>query len=55
MGHAQKQLVCCITTHLSKTCPIYNSPYVDTWLYVLLTCKQQHIHAQILETHNKVV
>ena len=29
------------------TCPICNLLDVDTWLHVLLQCKQQHIHALI--------
>ena len=38
----------------SKTCPICNSSYVDTWLHVLLKCKQQHIHALVTQRHNKI-
>ena len=37
------------------TCPICNSYEPDTWLHVLLTCKQQHIHALHVKRHNKAV
>ena len=56
MGHARKQLFLGREAYPSKTCPIYNSTdVVDTWLHVLLKCKQQHIHALIIKRHNKVV
>jgi hypothetical protein len=55
MGHARKQLFFGRTAYPSITCPICNSPDADTWLHVLLKCKQQHIHALITTRHNKVV
>ena len=39
----------------SIACPICNSPYPDTWLHVLLNCKQHHIHALQTKRHDKVV
>ena len=55
MGHARKQLFFGKRTYPSKTCPICNSSNVDTWLHVLLKCKQQYIHAPVTKRHNKVV
>ena len=55
MGHARKQLFFSRKAYSLKTCPIYNSIDVDTWLHVLLKCKQQHIHVLITKGHNKVV
>ena len=55
MGHARKQLFFGINAYPSHTCPICNSPEADTWLHVLLKCKQQHIHALITKIHNKAV
>jgi hypothetical protein len=55
MGHARKQLFFGRTAYPSHTCPICNSVEADTWLHVLLKCKQQHIHALITNRHNKAV
>ena len=55
MSHAWKQLFFGREAYPSKTCPICNSSDADTWLHVLLKCKQQHIHALITKWHNKVV
>jgi hypothetical protein len=37
------------------TCPICNSYETDTWLHVLLTCRQQHIHSLHIKRHNKAI
>ena len=55
MGHAQKQLFFGRNAYPSNTCPICNSFEADTWLHVLLKCKQQHIHTLITNRHNKAV
>ena len=55
MDQARKQLFFGIEAYPSKTCPICNSSNADTWLHVLLKCKQQYIHALITKRHNKVV
>ena len=55
MGHAWKQLFFGREAYPSNRCPICNSLDADTWLHVLLKCKQQHIHALITKRHNKVV
>ena len=39
----------------SITCHICNQLDVDTWLHILLNCKQQHIHVLITRRHDKVV
>ena len=39
----------------SITCPICNSSNLDTWLHVLLKCKQHHIHALYTKGHNRAV
>ena len=55
MGHARKQLFFGRIAYPSHTCPICNTQEADTWLHVLLKCKQQHIHALITKRHNKAV
>ena len=55
MGHARKQLFFGRNAYPSSTCPICNSLEVDTWLHVLLKCKQQHIHALLTNKHNKAI
>ena len=55
MGHARKQLFFGRIAYPSHTCPICQSHEADTWLHVLLKCKQQHIHALITNRHNKAV
>ena len=54
-GTCQEQLFFGKTAYPSHTCPICNSLKADTWLYVLLKCKQQYIHTLITNRHNKVV
>ena len=55
MGNARKQLVFGHQRFPSITCPICNSLEPDTWLHVLLTCKQQHLHSLRVQRHNKAV
>jgi hypothetical protein len=55
MGQARKQLFFGREAYPSKTCPICNSLDADTWLHVLLKCKQKHIHTLISKRHNKIV
>src|SRR6202161_365183 len=55
MGNARKQLFFGRQTYPSITCPICNSYEPDTWLHVLLTCRQQHIHALHVTRRNKAV
>ena len=55
MGNAKKQTLFGREAFPSITCPICNSPNPDTWLHVLLKCKQHHIHALRTKRHNKVV
>ena len=55
MGHARKQLFFGREAYASNTCPVCNSLDAETWLHVLLECKQQHIHTLITKRHNKVV
>jgi ribonuclease HI len=53
MGNARKQLFFGPQHYPSIMCPICNSNEPDTWLHVLLTCKQQHIHSLRVKRHNK--
>jgi ribonuclease HI len=55
MGNARKQLFFGRQTYPSITYPICNSYEPDTWLHVLLKCKQQHIHSLHVKRHNKAV
>ena len=55
MGYARKQLFFGREAYPSNTRPICNSSDANTWLHVLLKCKQQHIHALITKRHNKAV
>ena len=55
MGNARKQLFFGREIYPSITCSIYNSLELDTWLHVLLNCRQSHIHAFHTKRHNKVV
>ena len=55
MGNARKQLFFGREAYPSITCSICNSLEPDTWLHVLLNCKQSHIHALRTKRHNKVV
>jgi hypothetical protein len=55
MGNAHKQLFFGTDLYPSITCSIHNSLEPDTWFHVLLTCKQQHIHALRTTRHNKAV
>ena len=45
MGNARKQLFFGREAYPSSTCSICNSLEPDTWLHVLLNCRQSHIHA----------
>ena len=54
MGNAKKQLFFGKEAFLSITCPICNPPDPDTWLHVLLECKQHHIHATGRSLHCQV-
>ena len=55
MGNARKQLFFGREIYPSITCSICNSLEPDTWLHVLLNCRQSHIHALRTKRHNKVV
>jgi len=55
MGNAMKQLFFGRASFPSITCPICNSLDPDTWLHILLKCKQHHIHALRIKRHNKAV
>ena len=55
MGHARKQMIFGRERFPSITCPICTSQQPDTWLHVLLTCQQQHIHSLRVKRHNKAV
>ena len=55
MGNARKQMFFGRQRYPTITCPICNSNEPDTWLHVLVTCKQQHIHSLRVERHNKAV
>ena len=55
MGNAKKQLFFGREAYPSVTCSICNSLEPDTWLHVLLNCKQNHIHAFRIKKHNKIV
>ena len=55
MGNARKQLFFGREIYPSITCSICNSLEPDTWLHVLLNCRQSHIHALRTKRHNKAV
>ena len=55
MGQAKKQTFFGRQRFPTITCPICNSYEPDTWLHVLLTCRQQHIHSLHVKRHNKAV
>ena len=55
MGNARKQLLFGREAFPSITCSICDSIDPDTWLHVLLKCRQHHIHALRTKRHNKVV
>ena len=55
MGNARKQLFFSREIYPSITCSICNSLEPDTWLHVLLNCRQSHIHALHTKRHNKAV
>ena len=42
-------------SYISQTMSQYILMWSDTWLHVLLTCKQQHIHSLHVKRHNKAV
>ena len=53
MGQARKETFFGRQRFPTITCPICNSYELDTWLHVLLTCRQQHIHSLHVKIHNK--
>ena len=55
MGNARKQLFFGRKTYPSITCSICNSIEPHTWLYILLNCRQSHIHALRTKRHNKAL
>ena len=55
MGNARKQLFFGREAFPSISCSICNSLEPDTWLHVLLKCRQHHIHALNTKRHNKAV
>ena len=55
MGNARKQLFFGREIYPSITCSICNSLEPDTWLHVLLNCRQRHIQALRTKRHNKAV
>ena len=55
MGNARKQLFFGRVAYPSITCFICDSLEPNTWLYMLLNCRQSHIHALRTKQHNKVV
>ena len=55
MDNARKQLFFGRKTYPSITCSICNSLEPDTWLHVLLNCRQSHIHALRTKRHNKAI
>ena len=55
MGNARKNLFFGREAFPSITCSICNSLDPDTWLHVLLKCRQHHIHVLRIKRHDKVV
>ena len=55
MGQAKKQTFFGRQIFPTITCLICNSYNFDTWLHVLLTCRQQHIHSLHVKRHNKAI
>ena len=55
MANARKQLFFGREAYPSITCSICNSLKPDTWLHVLLNCKQSYIYALCTKRHNKAV
>ena len=55
MGQAIKQLFFGRQRFPTITCPMCNSYEPDTWLHILLTCRQQHIHSLHVKRHKKAV
>ena len=55
MDNARKQLFFGRETYPSITYAICNSLEPNTWLHVLLNCRQSHIHALRIKRHNKTV
>ena len=54
MGQAKKQTFFGRQRFPAVTCPICNLYEHDTWLHVLLTCRQQHIlHSLHVKRHTK--
>ena len=55
MDNARKQLFFGREAYPSITCSICNSLKPNTWLHVLLNCRQNHIHALRAKRHNKAI
>ena len=55
MRNARKRMFFGRERFSSITCPICNSREPDTWLHLLLTCQQQHIHSLRVKRHNKTI
>ena len=55
MGNAKKTIILDREAYPSITCSICNSLEFDTWLHILLNCKQRHIHALQIIRHNNAV
>ena len=55
MGNARKQLFFGREAFPSITCSTCNSLDPNTWLHVLLKCRQHHIHALRINRHDKAI
>ena len=55
MGNARKQLFFGREAYSSIMCSICNSLEPNTWLHVLLNCRQSHIHALGTKRHNNAI
>ena len=55
MGQAIKQTYNGRQRFPTITCPICKSYKPDTWLHVLLICRQQHVHSLHVKRHNKTL
>jgi hypothetical protein len=55
MGNAWKQLFYGPYLYPTISCSMSNSQEPNTWKHVLLSCKQQRIHALRIKCHNKAI
>ena len=55
MGNARKKQFFGREAYPSITCSICNSLKSNTWLHLLLNCRQIHIHVLRIKRHNKAV